>query len=145
VQRSGAQAVDIVTKIDVGQITLKDFIFRQACFHPESDQHFASLAGQAALWCEEGKLGELLRNRAAALCHAAASGIAPCRTRKAARVDAPMRIEPPVFDREKGIDDMIGQFCDLYRLIYNGAVARNRLAIRGEQGNLRRCDRLQGF
>ena len=74
-QARGPQAVDIVAKIDVRQITLKNFVLRQTPFQPESDEHFPRLAGEAAFGRQKGEFGKLLCNCAAALGNPAANGI----------------------------------------------------------------------
>ena len=144
-QRRGAQAIDIVAKIDVREVSLENFILGQPCLQPESDQHFPRLARQAAFRGQEGGLGELLGDRAAALGHAAAGEIAPQRPRETARIDAPVRIEAPVLDRQEGLRDMVGQFGDADRLVDHRSVAGERLSVGGQQRDLRRGDRLQRF
>src|SRR3546814_11056843 len=73
------------------------------------------------------------------------SDLAPPRARDAARVDAPMTVETPVLDREEGACDMFRQLLRLDRRIDDRAGARDRGAVGGEQGDLRRRDRLERF
>ena len=144
-QRGCTQAVDIVAEIDVGKIALEYFILGQPGLEPESDQHFARLTGEAALRCQKCGLGQLLGNRAAALGYPAAGEIAPQGPRQPARINPPVRIEAPVLDRHEGFDKVIGQLRNLHRVVDNRAIAGERLAVGGQQGDLRWRDRLQGF
>ena len=62
------------------------------------------------------------------------------RPRNSAWVDSPMRIEPPVLDREERLDHMVRQLLDLDRLGHHRPLPCDRGAIAGEQGDLRGCD-----
>jgi len=144
VQRGGAQPVHIIAEIGVGQIAPQDLVLAQPGLQPERDQHLAQLARQAAFGGEEADLGELLRDRAAAL-HAAAGDVRPERARQPARIDAPVRIEAPVLDREERFDHMRRQPVDRDWLLHHRPAARDRRAIGGEQRDFGRRDRLERF
>ena len=102
----GAQAVDIVAEIDVGEIAAEDLLLGQPRLQPERDQRLLRLADGGAVRAEEAGLGELLADRAAALAHPAGAQVAPHRPADAPGIDADMAEEAPVLDRDEGLADM---------------------------------------
>ncbi len=68
----------------------------------QRQQGFLQLARDCALLRQEEVLGELLRQRRAALRHAAVHDIGDGGARDAVRVDSVMIVEAPVFDRDEG-------------------------------------------
>jgi hypothetical protein len=68
--RRGAQAVDVVAEIDARQIAREDLVLVSQPPARRRDE-FLQLAGIGAVGGQEGELGELLRDRAAALDDAA--------------------------------------------------------------------------
>jgi hypothetical protein len=52
-------------------------------------------------------------------------------------------VEPPVLDREEGLDHVRRQSATFDRRFDHRAVAGDRRAVAGEQGDLRRGDRLE--
>jgi hypothetical protein len=138
-QRCRAQAILVVAKIGVGEIAFEDLVLGQPCLQPEGDQRLACLAGQRLLAGQKRELGELLGN-GGATAHAG-----PRRTGNAARIDAPMAVEPPVLDGEKRLDDVRRQVCHVHRITHCCAIAGNGRAVAGQQGDFRRDDRLQRF
>ena len=139
VQRRSAQPIHVVAEIGVGEIALQDLVLGQPGFQPEGDQRLPRLARQRLFGGEEGELGQLLRDGGAAA-HAGESS-----ARHAARVHAPMAVEPPVLDGEEGLDHVIGQVGHLHRFFHHGAVASNGRPVGRQQGDLRRSDRLQAL
>ena len=137
VQARRSESVHIGAEIGVGEIAREDIVLVQPRLHPEGDQRLARLAGYRLFGREEGELGELLGNGRAA----AVPG--PSGACDAARVDTPMGVEPPVLDREECVDHVRRQVLDLDRLVHHRTVARDRRAVRRQQGDFRRRDGLQ--
>ena len=134
VQASGAQPVLVVAEIGVRKVAFEDLVLGQPAFEPQRDQRLARLAGDRLLGGEEGELSELLGDgRAAAITR-------PRRPGDAARVDAPVRVEPPVLDRDEGLRDMGRQILDLDRGLDDRALPRDRGAVARQQRDLRRGD-----
>ena len=144
-QRCSAQAIHIIAKIDVRQISSEDFILRQSSLEPKGDEHLPPFARQAALRGQEGKFRQLLRDRASALRYATAKSVGPKSTRKAARVDAPMRIKAAIFDRQKRLDNMRRQFGDIDRPVDNCPISRDGCPIGCQQRNPWWRNRLKRF
>ena len=140
-----AQPVHIVAEIDVGQIARQDLVLGQPRFQPEGDEHLAHLARGGPVRIEERHLGQLLRDRAAALAHAARLHIMPRRARDALRIDAQMAAEPAILDRHERLADMIGQRGDVHRRRDHRAAPGDRLAARGQQCHAGRRDRAERF
>ncbi|MOA48964.1 hypothetical protein D3C78_1717880 [compost metagenome] len=70
---------------------------------PERQQHFLNLALQRAIRREEQVFCQLLCQRRAALHRSPRQDIRYDSASKAQRIDAEMRIEPPVLDRHHGL------------------------------------------
>ncbi len=138
-QRRGAQAILVIAEIGVGQVPFQDLVLAQLRFKPEGDQHFARLAGKRLFGGKESKLGQLLGDGGTA------THPRPRRAGDAARVHAPVIVEPPVFDREKGLDHVIGQLLHVHRQAHHGPVAGNRRAVTGQQGDGRRDNGFKRF
>ncbi len=136
-QARRAQAIGVVAEIGVGQVPLQDLVLGQPGFQPEGDQRLARLAGERLFGREEGELGELLGDGGAAA-HAGEK-----RPGNAARINAPVAVEATILDRQERLDDMVGQLRHVDRIGNDRAVAGNRRAVAGEQGDLRRGDRLE--
>src|SRR5690606_1379344 len=136
-----AQAIDVVAEISVRQVPLEDLVLAQPGLEPQRNQRLARLAAEVLLGVEERELGELLRDRAAAL-GAATGQVRPRRAGDAPRVDAPVAVEAAVLDGQEGVDDVRRQLLYLDRRIDNGAVSRDRRAVGSEQSELRRHHRL---
>ena len=135
-ERCGAQAIDIVAKIGVGQVAGQDFILGQPCFQPPCHQQFARLAAIGLVSLQPGDFRQLLRNRAATLA-GTARHIGPGRPGNPHGINPPMAIESPVFDRQKRLCHMRRQFGDVHRAIHNRAVAGNRALAAVQQRHLR--------
>ena len=69
---------------------------------PERKFDLLQFSLQRALLCQKQVLGELLGQRRATLRHAAMQDIGDGRARDAYRIDAVMRIEPAILDRDEG-------------------------------------------
>jgi hypothetical protein len=73
---------------------------------PQRQQHFLHLAFQRAVWRQEQVLGELLRQRRAALDGMAGQHIGHDSTAKADRIETEMRIEAAILDGDDGFRDV---------------------------------------
>jgi hypothetical protein len=112
VPRRRAQAIDPVAEIDAGKIARQDLVLGQPQLQPQGDHRLLALAAQAALGLEEGVLGQLLGDGAAALHGAAGLGVDHQGPGHAAEVDADMVAETPVLDGQEGGRHVFGQRLD---------------------------------
>ena len=99
--RRGFDAVGAGAEIDAVEIEIEDLVLGIFALEPERQDHLLQLALHGALLGQEQVLGELLRDGRAALRHAAMQDIRRGRAGDAEHIDAPMRIEAPVLDRQK--------------------------------------------
>ena len=67
--RRGVHAIGAAAEIDLVQIRFEDLILAQAALQRQRVDSFPDLAREAALRADEGELGELLGDGAAALDH----------------------------------------------------------------------------
>ena len=93
------------------------------------------LALEGALVRQEQVLGQLLRDRRAALDDAAAAGIDGQGAQSADRVDAPMLVETPVLGREGGLHEIIREFLELVGIVEVQAAPPDLLAVAIEEGD----------
>ena len=100
---------------------------------PNGEDRLLRFAGNRALLRQEDVLGELLRQRRAAL-HLAGGEVAESRAQDADGVDAEMRIEAPVLDGDERLRNVGRQLLDR-----DGAAAG--FAAIGHEGPVRRQDR----
>src|SRR3546814_10486771 len=82
-----------------------------------------------AIRIEEGVLGELLGDRAAAFDHPAGHEIVDRRARDALRIDPPMAVEAPILDREERLADVRRQFSGVDGLTDDSPAPRDRGAV----------------
>ncbi len=101
--RRRLDAIRAGTEIDAVEIKLEDLILAVFALEPERQDRLLNLARERALLGEEEILGELLGERGAALHAPSPDHIAQKRARKALGVEAPMRIEAAVLDRDEGL------------------------------------------
>ena len=92
--------------VDAVKVELQDVPFRQVVLEPEGEKGFIDFARDRALVGEKQVLGELLRNRGAALHHAGGLCVHRQRARRSDYVDAKVLIKPSVFRREDSLDQM---------------------------------------
>ena len=102
------------------EIELEDLVLGQVELEPERQERFLDLALERALVGEEEVLGELLRDRGAALHDAAAAGVDRHGAEGADRVDAPMLVEAPVLGRERRLDEIVGEVLELVGIVVAG-------------------------
>ena len=137
VQAGRTQPVHIVAEIGVGQVAAEDLVLGQPAFEPEGNQRLARLPRQRAFRGQESKFRQLLRDRAAT------AGARQRRACNTARIDTPVRIEPPVLGRQERLDHMRRKCRHGDRFVGDRPVARDRRPVRREQRDLRGRDRLE--
>ena len=127
-------AVGAAAEVHPIEVELENVRLVEAQLQPEGQHQFLELAHQGALGGEEDVLGELLRDGRAALHEAAGFQVGENRTAEAGRVDAPVRIEAPVFDGEYGVDEVPRQRPD-GDVGSSTAALRQQRAIAGEDAD----------
>ena len=117
---------------------------------PERQRHFLQLARDGALLRQEQILGELLRQRRAALRGAVMQHIGEGRARDAERIDRVVRIEAAILDGDEGVRHIGRQFAQRNSGAAHIAARRQGRAIVAEDqdrrrpfGNFQRLDRRQ--
>ncbi len=93
----------LLAQVEIVEVQGQDAVLAEAQLQIKGQPGLGQLALQRAARREEEVLGELLRDRAAALHGAAPGEVVPERARDAARVDAPMVVEPPVLGGDHGL------------------------------------------
>ena len=99
------------------EIELQDLVLGQPRLEPDREEGFLHLALDGAFVVQEQVLGELLRDRRAALHHAAGARIGDQRARECRRIDAEMLVEAPVLRREHCLDQMVGKLVERNRVV----------------------------
>ena len=132
-RRRGAEGA--AAHIGAVEIELEDVLLREMELEPDREESLLDLALERALVVEKDVLGELLRDRGAALHDAAAAGVHAERPEGADRVDAPMLEEAPVLGRERRLDQVVGEFLELHRIVVADAAAADLLAVAVEEGD----------
>ena len=117
------------------EIELEDLVLGQVELEPERQEGFLDLALERALVRQEEVLGQLLRDRGAALHDAAAAGVDGQGAEGADRVDAPMLVEAPVLGRERRLDEVVREILELVGIVVADAAAADLLAVAVEEGD----------
>ena len=105
-------AIGAGAEIDAVEVEFENLVLGEFALEPECQQQFLQLAGEGALLRQEQVLRELLGDGGAALRNAASQDIGECRACDAHRVDAEMRIESAILDRDEGLRQVFRQFLD---------------------------------
>ena len=126
----------VVSEVDRRQVALEDLALPEAPFQCERHGDLAQFAQERPLLAEEVVLHHLLRDRAAALAHAARGPVHAQRPQKRADVDAGMGEEACVLGRQHRIDRMGRCVADPERLagtpvLVEDAVERARIELDG--------------
>ena len=117
------------------EIELEDLVLGQPRLEPDRQERFLDLALDGALVGQEQVLGELLRDRRAALHHAAGARIRRQRAHEARRIDAEVLVEAAVFGRERRLDQMVGIFVQRDRVVVADAARADLVAEAVEEGD----------
>ena len=124
--RRGLDAIGAGTEIDAVEIELENFVLGVLALQPQRKLHFLQLARHRPFLGQEQVFRELLRQRRAALRHAAMHDVGDRRARDADGVDAVMRIEAAVLDGDERLRQ-IG------RQILQRDIGAGHFAARGQQ------------
>ena len=117
------------------EIELQDLVLGEPRLEPDREEGFFHLALDGALVVQEQVLGELLRDRRAALHHAAGARVCRERAHKAGRIDAEMVVEAAVFGCERRLDQMIRVILERDRIIVTDAARSDLVAEPIEEGD----------
>ena len=104
----GIDPIGAGPEVDRVEIAGQDLLLGQAPLEPDREHDLLELAREAALRREEQVLGELLRDRAAALDHAASLQVGEGGAHDPSQIKAGVLEEPPVLHRQDGVDQMAG-------------------------------------
>ena len=135
VLRGRVDAEGAAAHIGAVEIELEDLVLGEPRLEPDREERFLHLALDRALVVEEQVLGELLRDRGAALHHAAGARIGGERADGARRVDAEMLVEAPVFGRERRLDQVIGKVLERDGVVVLDAARADLVAVAVEEGD----------
>jgi hypothetical protein len=105
------------------------------CLQPERQEGFLDLAVERALVGQEEVLGELLRQRGAALHDAGGARIDRDRAQRAEDVDAEMVVEAPVLGRQHRLDQVVRHLLQLQRIVMARAAMADLGAVAVEEGH----------
>jgi len=98
--RGGVDAISAAAEIDAVQIELDDLVLGEAPFERQRQYAFADLAGEGAVVVEEDIAGELLGDGRSPLSPAPLLDAHAKSAEHANRIDAGVRAEAPVLDRD---------------------------------------------
>src|SRR3984885_11188090 len=122
-------AESAAAKVGAVQIEFENLFFGEAAFQPQGEERFVDLAFDGSLVRKEQVLGKLLRNRRAALYHAAGPGIGRERPRGAVKVDAVMLVETPILGGQRRLNEMVGHLFERNRIIVLDAAVADLIAV----------------
>ena len=131
----GFHAIGAGAEIDAVEIEIENLVLGELVLQPQRQHDLLKLAAIGALLRQEQVLGELLRQRGAALRNAAAHDVGNGGTRDADRIDTEMRMEAPVLDGDEGLRHVFRQVFHPGR---NTAVATHRQNTTIRSGDLDR-------
>ena len=117
------------------EIELEDFVLGEPRLEPHRQERLVDLALERPLVGEEQVLGELLRNRRAALHHAAGPRIGGKRAKQAGNIDAEMLVEAPVLGRQHRLDQVVGKLLERDRIVVPDAARADLVAVAVEEGD----------
>jgi hypothetical protein len=131
-------AIGAGAEIDAVEIEFEDLVLGIAMLQPDGQNRLLDLARHRAFLRQEQVFCELLRQRRAAL-HRLAHEIARQRARDADGVDAEMRIEAPVLDRDEGFRRIGRQLGEMDRRPARIAAIGQQGAVLAENGDIGRA------
>ncbi len=135
VVRRGRDPERAAAHVGAVEVELEDLALGQVELEPDGEEGLLDLALEGALVREEQVLGELLRDGRPALHHAAAARVDGERPRGADRVDAPVLEEAPVLSGERRLDEIVGHFVELDRIVVLDAASPDLGAVAIKEGD----------
>ena len=148
--RRRLDAVGAGAEIDAVEIELEDLLLGELVLEPDRQHHLLQLARHRALLRQEEVLGQLLGDGRAALRDAASQHVGDHGAHEAERVDAVVRVEPPVLDRQERLRQVGRHLLErdrgaahLAAVGEHAAVERDDLHRRRPLRHLERLDRRQ--
>ncbi len=131
--RRAVDAERAAAHIGAVQIELEDLVLGQPRLQPDRQKRLLHLALDGALVTQEQVLRQLLRDRGAALAHAAGLRVGDEGARSAGEVDAEMVVEAAVFGGERRLDQIVREVFQRDRVIVLDAAAADRIAVAVEE------------
>ena len=117
------------------EIELQNLVLRQPRFEPQREERLLHLALDRSFVVQKQVLRELLGDRGAALHHAAGPRVGGDGAQGAGHVDAEMLVEAPILGGEHRLDQMVGEFLELDRVVVADAAAADLVAVAVEEGD----------
>ena len=115
------------------EIELQDLLLGEIGLQPEREEGLLDLAVERALVREEKVLGELLRQRRAALDDGVGAQVLDQRPQRARHVDAEMVEEAPVLGREHRLDQVVGHLLERHGVALADAALADLVAVAVEE------------
>ncbi len=131
-------AIGAGAEIDAVEVELENLVFRIFVLQPDGEDRLLDFARERALLRQEQVLGELLGQRRAAL-HRPARCVARQRPHNAEGIDAPMRIETAVLDRDERLRQIRRQISDAHRRAADVAAVGEQRPVIGQNGDIGRA------
>ena len=135
--RCRRDAVSPRPEISGVEVASEDLVFAEPCLEPQSNNHLLHLPAQRTFRGQISQPDELLGDRAGPFKPTAATQIVPSRAQNAAEIDPAMRVEPPVFDRHDGMDEIRRQSVDADPIALHDAANRKDFAVGAGKGHCR--------
>ncbi len=117
------------------EIELQDLVLGEIGFQPQRQEGFLDLALDRALVRQEQVLGELLRERRAALHDGVGAEVLDKRADGAEHVDAEMLEEATVLGGEHRLDQMVGHLLERHGVALLDAALADLVAVAVEEGD----------
>ena len=136
--RRRLDAIGARAEIDAIEIELEDLILGIFALEPEREDRLLNFARQRALLRQEQVLRELLGERRAALHAAHARDVADDRARNPDRIDAEMRIEAAILDRDESLRQIGRQFAQVHGGASGVAPVGQQRSVGGENRDIGR-------
>ena len=108
----GFNAIGAAPEIDPVEIEFENFVLGETAFQPEGQHHLLHLAAQGPLGRQEEVLGQLLGQCRTALDHLTGTNVCHHGPAQADHVNARVRIEAAILNRQHGIDQIGRQILD---------------------------------
>ena len=125
----GIHAEGAAAHIGAVEIQFQNLVLGQARLQPHGQERLLDLAVERALVRQKQVLGELLRQRRAALHDAAGLRIGDDRAQGAADVDAEMLVEAPVLGRQHSLDQVVRKLVEGNRIVVPYAARADLVAV----------------
>src|SRR6185436_5089134 len=117
------------------EIELEDLLLGEVGLEPDGEIRLLDLALEGPLVRKEHVLGELLRDRRAALNHGVGPEVLDERAEGAEEVDAEMVEKAPVLGRDHRLDEMVGHLLERHRIGMANTALADLVAVAVEESD----------